>query len=285
MENSASPRGPGMPWAVRLALAFTAFFVLFALFGQMLSPYEFRETSLFDRLKAPVGFGGTRDYPLGTDARGRDVFVRLAAGAQITLIVAVVGTLIGAILGSLLGMLAAARRGFVETVVVAAIDVQASLPIIVVALFVLAMFDSSFTLFLLLIGLNGWEVYARLMRGATLSAKEQGYVTAVRALGASHYRIYLQHILPNVISIALVQFTVNLPLTVLLETALSFLGLGVQSPLTSLGQMMSEGRDRLLTAWWLTLLPGVTIFLLALSVSMIGDWLRDRLDPTLRSEH
>ncbi|NPD20687.1 ABC transporter permease [Alterinioella nitratireducens] len=285
MSDATTYQRPAIPWAVRLALGFIAVFVLFALFGQWLSPHEFRATSLLDRLRPPVGFGGTWDYPLGTDARGRDLLVRLAVGAQITLIVAVVGTLIGAVLGSLLGVLAAARRGFVETVVVGAVDVQASLPIIVVALFVLAMFDSSFTLFLLLIGLTGWEVYARLMRGAVLSAKEQGYVTAVRALGASPYRIYLRHILPNVVSVALVQFTVNMPLTVLLETALSFLGLGVQSPLTSLGQIMSEGRDRLLTAWWLTLFPGVIIFLLALSISLVGDWVRDRFDPTLRSEN
>ncbi|MCL3883364.1 ABC transporter permease [Marivita sp. GX14005] len=273
-----------IPLAVKLAFGFLILFVLFALFGQWLSPHEYRATSLMDRLKPPVGFGGDWTYPLGTDARGRDLLVRLAVGAQITLIVAVVGTLIGAILGSLLGILAAARRGIVETIVVGAIDVQASLPIIVVALFVLAMFDSSFTLFLFLIGLTGWEVYARLMRGAVLAAREQGYVTAVRALGASPYRIYLRHILPNVISVALVQFTVNLPLTVLLETALSFLGLGVQSPLTSLGQIMSEGRDRLLTAWWLTVFPGIVIFLLALSISLVGDWVRDRFDPTLRTE-
>ena len=268
-----------IPFVVKCALVFVALFVAFALFGQSFSPYEFRETSLLNRLKPP----GTEGYVLGTDARGRDVFVRLAVGAQITLIVAIVGTVIGAILGSLLGIIAAARRGWAENAIVAAIDVQASLPIIVVALFVLAMFDNSFTLFLLLIGLTGWEVYARLMRGAVLSAKEHGYVTAVRAMGASPARVYLYHIMPNVASIALVQFTINLPLTILLETALSFLGLGVQSPLTSLGQMMSEGRDRLLTAWWLTLFPGVIIFLLALSVSLIGDWLRDRLDPTLKS--
>lgn len=273
-----------MPWVVRLSLMFIVLFVLFALFGQLLSPHEFRATSLVNRLNPPIGFGGTPEYILGTDARGRDLLVRLAVGAQITLIVAIVGTLIGAVLGSLFGILAAAKRGFTEAVIVGAVDVQASLPIIVVALFVLAMFDSSFTLFLLLIGLTGWEVYARLMRGATLSAKEQGYVTATRALGASPARVYLMHILPNIISIALVQFTINMPLTVLLETALSFLGLGVQPPLTSLGQIMSEGRDRLLTAWWLTLFPGVIIFLLALSISLVGDWIRDRFDPTLRSE-
>ena len=279
-----SAASSGMPWAVKISLCFIAFFVIFALFGPLLSPFEFRETSLFHRLKPPLSEGEANRYLLGTDAKGRDLLVRLAIGARITLIVAVVGTLIGAVLGSLLGVLAAARRGSAEAVIVAAIDVQASLPIIIVALFVLAMFDNSFTLFLLLIGLTGWEVYARLMRGATLSAKEQGYVIAIRALGASPWRIYLRHILPNILNIALVQFTVNLPLTVLLETALSFLGLGVQPPLTSLGQIMSEGRDRLLTAWWLTLFPGATIFFLALSISLVGDWLRDVLDPTLRTE-
>ena len=273
-----------MPWAVKISLCFIAFFVIFALFGPLLSPFEFRETSLFHRLKPPFSEGEANRYLLGTDAKGRDLLVRLAIGARITLIVAVVGTLIGAVLGSLLGVLAAARRGSAEAVIVAAIDVQASLPIIIVALFVLAMFDNSFTLFLLLIGLTGWEVYARLMRAATLSAKEQGYVIAIRALGASPWRIYLRHILPNIVNITLVQFTVNLPLTVLLETALSFLGLGVQPPLTSLGQIMSEGRDRLLTAWWLTLFPGATIFFLALSISLVGDWFRDVLDPTLRTE-
>ena len=269
-----------IPLNVKLALVFIALFVLFAIFGHLLTPHGFRETSLFARLKPP----GTESYPLGTDARGRDLLARLVTGAQITLVVAIVGTVIGAVLGSLLGILAAASRGKTEAIIVAAVDVQASLPIIIVALFMLAMFDNSFVLFLLLVGLNGWEVYARLMRGATLQAKEFGYVIAVRALGASPMRIYLRHILPNILNIALVQFTVNLPLTVLLETALSFLGLGVQPPLTSLGQIMSEGRDRLMTAWWLTLLPGAIIFCLALSVSMIGDWLRDQLDPTLRNQ-
>lgn len=282
MTDNTAPvrvRDP-IPISVKIALTFVALFVLFALFGHLLTPYGFRETSLLHRLEPP----GSEGYPLGTDARGRDVLARLVKGAQITLIVAIVGTVIGAVLGSLLGIIAAAQRGRTEAVIVAAIDVQASLPIIIVALFVLAMFDNSFMLFLLLVGLNGWEVYARLMRGAALQAKESGYVTAVRALGASPARIYLRHVLPNILNIALVQFTVNLPLTVLLEAALSFLGLGVQPPLTSLGQIMSEGRDRLMTAWWLTLLPGAIIFCLALSVSMIGDWLRDRLDPTLRSE-
>ena len=269
-----------MPASVRIAFLFLGVFVLFALFGHILTSHGFRETSLFDRLKPP----GTEGYFLGTDSRGRDLLARLVTGAQITLVVAIVGTLIGAVFGSLVGILAAAKRGMVDNVVVAAIDVQASLPIIILALFVLAMFDNSFTLFLIIIGFNGWEIYARLMRAATLSAKEHGYVMAVRALGASPARIYLRHILPNIFSIALVQFTINLPLSILLETALSFLGLGVQPPLTSLGQIMSEGRDRLVSAWWLTLFPGALIFTIALSIAIAGDWLRDYLDPTLRTE-
>jgi len=273
---------PAMPPTVRVAIGFVALFVLFALFGELLTPHGFRDTSLLARLKPPAALGGDPAYLLGTDQKGRDLLARLAVGAQISLIVAIVGTLLGAVVGSLLGILAAARRGWTEAAIMAAVDVQASLPIIIVALFVLAVFDNSFALFLLLVGLAGWEVYARLMRGATLSAKEHGYALAIRALGASAPRVYLRHILPNVFNVALVQFTVNLPLTILLETALSFLGLGVQPPLTSLGQIMSEGRDRLLTAWWLTMIPGAVIFLLALSISLIGDWLRDRLDPTLR---
>lgn len=280
----SSKREPiALPWIVRAALGFVALFVAFALFGELLSQHDYREASLFKRLQPPAFLGGPSEYLLGTDQKGRDLLARLAVGAQITLIVAIVGTIIGAVIGSLLGLIAAARRGVVDNVIMAAVDVQASLPIIVVALFVLAMFDNSFMLFLLLVGMTGWEVYARLIRGATLSAKEHGYVLAIRALGASPTRLYLRHILPNVLNVVLVQFTINLPLTVLLETALSFLGLGVQPPLTSLGQIMSEGRDRLLTAWWLTMIPGVAIFLLALSISMIGDWLRDRLDPTLRT--
>lgn len=281
-DASAPARNARIPLPTRLAIGFIALFVLFALFGPMLAGYDYRSTDLMARLEPPAFAGGSAEHVLGTDGRGRDLLARLATGARISLLVAVVGTLIGAVFGSILGLVAAARRGWADAVVVTAIDVQASLPIIIVALFVLAMFNSSFLLLLLLIGFTGWESYARLVRGATLSAKEHGYITAQRVLGASALRIYLHHILPNVFNIILVQFTINLPLTVLLETALSFLGLGVQAPMTSLGQIMSEGRDRLLTAWWLTVLPGILIFLLALSVSLVGDWMRDRLDPTLR---
>ncbi|TPW26756.1 ABC transporter permease [Martelella alba] len=272
-----------MPWAVRLSLLFIILFVLFALFGSWLTPYDFRETSLFDRFKPPYFLGGELKHFLGTDGRGRDLLARLVVGARVTLLVAVTGTLIGAVFGSLLGLLAGARRGKTESIIMMAVDVQASVPIIIIALFVLAIFKSSLPLIIIIVGFAGWEQYARLVRAATLSVRERGYVTAERVLGASPVRIYLRYVLPNIFNIILVQFTINLPLTVLLETALSFLGLGVQPPMTSLGEIMSEGRDRLLTSWWLTIFPGGIIFCLALSVSLIGDWMRDQLDPTLRN--
>jgi ABC-type dipeptide/oligopeptide/nickel transport system ATPase subunit len=159
----------------------------------------------------------------------------------------------------------------------------ASLPFLLIALAVLAFFGNSFTLFIIIMGINGWENYARLTRGMVLSANTHGYAVAVRSLGAKPSSVYFRHILPNIISILIVQFTLNFPSTILLETSLSFLGLGIQPPLTSLGQMLGAGRAHLLYSWWIAVLPGALIFFTTLSISIIGDWLRDRLDPTLKN--
>lgn len=283
-DATLAPARPAMPRTVMVAIGFVGLFVLFALFGEFLSPHSFRDTSLLARLKPPAFLGGHPDYLLGTDQKGRDLLARLAVGAQISLIVAIVGTLLGAVIGSLLGILAAARRGWVEAVIMAAVDVQASLPIIIVALFVLAMFDNSFFLFLLLIGLSGWEVYARLMRGATLSAKEHGYALAIRALGASQFRVYLGHILPNVFNVALVQFTVNLPLTILLETALSFLGLGVQPPSADWGVMVKENLQGLLFGSAAALMPACAVASLTVSINLVADWFLRRMGEHISEE-
>lgn len=140
---------------------------------------------------------------------------------------------------------------------------------------------NSLLIFVLIMGLYGWESYARITRGLVLSAREQGYALAVRGLGARPRWIYTRHILPNIAGPLLVQLTMNFPSTILFETSLSFLGLGIRPPMTSLGQMLGEGRDYLISAWWLAVVPGLTIFLITLSMSIIGDWLRARLDPSL----
>jgi peptide/nickel transport system permease protein len=163
------------------------------------------------------------------------------------------------------------------------VDVQTTIPFTLIALALVAAFGGSFVLFIAIMGLYGWEVFARLTRGVVISANTQGYAKAMVALGAPPLYIYARHILPNVTSILVVQYTLNFPNVVLLETSLSFLGLGIQPPLTSLGQMLGAGRAYLTSAWWIAVLPGVTIFLTTMSISIIGDWLRDRLDPTLRN--
>jgi len=202
---------------------------------------------------------------------------------RFSVVIAIAGTTIGAVIGTLLGFVAAHFRGWIEESVMMLVDTQASLPFILLALAVLAFFGNSLVLFILILGINGWETYARLARGMVISANTQGYAVAVRALGATPFTIYRRHILPNIASILIVQYTLNFPATILLETSMSFLGLGIQPPLTSLGQMLGAGRAHLLSAWWISIFPGMMIFLTTLSISILGDWLRDRLDPTLRS--
>jgi len=156
------------------------------------------------------------------------------------------------------------------------------MPFLIIALAVLAFFGNNMILFVILMGLNSWERYARITRGLTISANEQGYANAVRQLGASNLRIYGLHLLPNIASTLIVSMTITFPETILLESGLSFLGLGVQPPLSSLGNMVGYGREYLTRAPWIMLCPSAVIVLSTLSISIVGDWLRDRLDPTLR---
>lgn len=254
-----------------------------ALVGNVFTPHEVTDQALLSRLKPPAFMGGPAEFPLGTDRIGRDMVARLVAGLQMSLSVALAGTLIGAIFGTFVGFLAAHFRGVVEEVLMMLVDFQASLPFILVALTLLAFFGNSMLLFVILMGMFGWETYARLARGVVLSARSQPYARAVEALGAGPGRLYLRHILPNVASALIVQVTLTFPQIILLETSLSFLGLGIQPPNTSLGQILGDGRDYLSTAWWISVWPGALIFLITLSMSLLGDALRDRLDPMLKA--
>ena len=270
-----------MPLLVRIAAGFLAAVAVIAALAPLLAPYGYEETNLLYRLKPPFWSDqSVKAHVLGTDKLGRDLLSRLLIATQVSIALALLGTLIGAVLGTFLGVLAAHRGGIVDEAVMMLVDWQAAMPFLIIALAVLAFFGNNFYLFLALMGLAGWETYARLTRGLVLAAREQGYAVAVRALGARPLRLYGQHILPNVIGPLIVQLTLNFPQTILLETSLSFLGLGIQPPLTSLGQMLGEGRDYLLTSWWLAVIPGAMIFFTTLSMSLLGDWLRTRLDPT-----
>lgn len=271
------------PALVIAALVLLGLILLIFLFADWLAPYDYRTQSLLKRLKPPSFLGGMPDHLLGTDELGRDVLSRLIYAIRFSVLVALGGTLIGALIGTTLGFIAAHFRGLTEEAIMMLADVQASLPFMMIALALIALFGGGFFLFVAIMGFYGWEVFARLTRGVVIAANTQGYATAVTALGAPARHVYLRHVLPNILSVLIVQFTLNFPQVILLETSLSFLGLGIRPPLTSLGQMLGAGRAYLTSAWWIAVLPGMAIFLTTMSISIVGDWIRDRLDPTLQS--
>jgi len=271
------------PVLILLSLFIVGALVLAACFAGWIAPYDYAAIDLRARLAPPAWHPkGSLAHLLGTDELGRDVLSRLIHSIRTSLVVALLGCIISAVLGTCLGFLSAHFRGWVDEVVMAAVDFQAALPFIILALAVVAFFDSNIVLFVGLMGIYGWERYARLTRAMTLSALSHGYAVAVHTLGAKPVRVYARHILPNIANTLIVTMTLNFPQIVLLETSLSFLGVGIQPPMTSLGNMVGFGRDYLLTAWWIAIFPAATIFLGTLAISLLGDWARDKLDPTLR---
>lgn len=277
-----SRRPRTIPFSIAAAMAFLGLVTAMALLADLVAPYDFTTQDLAARMRPPFLFGGTAEHILGTDNLGRDILSRVIFGARTSILIAIGGTLIGAAFGTLLGAVAAHRRGLAEEALMMLVDLQAAIPNLVLALAVLAFLGNNLVIVVILVGLDGWERYARLARGLILSAKESGYVQSMQMVGASAPRIYLGQILPNIAGALVVQLTLNFPGTIILETSLSFLGLGVQPPLTSLGQMLGQGRSYLLNAWWIAVFPGCLIFATTMSVCLIGDWLRDRLDASIR---
>ena len=269
---------PKIPTAVVVAIAWIVAILVVALLADTIAPYSLTRMDLKNRLSMP----GNATHWLGTDELGRDVLSRLLFSIRISLLIAFGATAISAVLGTLLGFLAAHFRGLIEQIVLMLADFQASMPFLILALAVLAFFGSSLQLLVCLMGLYGWERYARIARGLAISAAAQGYAGAIRQLGATPSRIYFRHILPNIASTLIVSMTLVFPEVILLESGLSFLGLGVQPPMTSLGNMVGYAREYLGRAPWIMLAPATTIVLTTLAVSIIGDWLRDKLDPTLK---
>lgn len=270
------------PVPILFALGWIALMLTVAFFGDFFAPVDYMAMNLTNRLVEPVFMGGDMAHALGTDELGRDVFSRLIASIRISLTIAYLATIVSAVIGVALGFTAAFARGRVEQGILMLIDAQAAMPFMIIALAVLAFLGNSLTLFTIMLGFYGWERIARIARGLALSAQEQSYAAAVRDLGASPWRVYGRHILPNIASTLLVSMTLNFPEVILLESGLSFLGLGVQPPETSLGSMVGYGRDYIQSAPWIMLAPAAVIVVTTLCISLIGDWLRDLFDPTLR---
>jgi len=267
-----------VPFSVSFGIVWLIGMVLVAVFADVIRPYGITAMDLRARLSLP----GNPAHLLGTDELGRDVLSRLLQSIRVSLAIAFGATIISAVFGTVLGFAAAKFRGAVEHLVLVLADFQAALPFLIMSLAVLAFFGSSMPLLIGLMGFYGWERYARIARGLAISASAQGYASAVVQLGATPGRVYLHHILPNVASTLIVSMTLTFPEIILMESGLSFLGLGVQPPETRLGNMVGFGREYLTRAPWIMLAPAFVIMVTTLSISLVGDWLRDKLDPTLR---
>ncbi|QYM72256.1 ABC transporter permease [Pseudochrobactrum sp. Wa41.01b-1] len=267
-----------IPLLVMLSLVWFAVMIIIAIAADWIRPYSITAMDLKSRLVMP----GHPQHWLGTDEVGRDVLSRLIESIRVSLLIAFGATIISTLLGTTVGFLAANFRKTVEQVVLTLADFQAALPFLILALSVLAFFGNSMVLLVCLMGLYGWERYARIARGLAISASSQGYAAAVTQLGAKQSWVYLRHILPNIASTLIVSMTLTFPEIILLESSLSFLGLGVQPPKSSLGNMVGYGREYLTTAPWIMLAPAFVIMFTTLSISILGDWLRDKLDPTIR---
>ena len=219
---------------------------------------------------------------LGTDHSGRDVYSRMLHGARISLVVATIALLSGFVTGTALGVVSGYAGGWLDEIVTRLVDIWQALPFLMVALVCVLIFGQSTTLLLALMAALAWNPFVRVIRSQTLTIKNNAYVDLARVAGCSTTRILIRHILPGVINTAVVIATLSVGSLILAEAALSFLGAGVPAPDATWGSMVSEGRGYISTAWWPTVLPGLAIFLVVLSLNFTGDWLRDRLDPRLQ---
>jgi len=272
----------------RLVAAGAGFVLLLALVAAAapwLAPHDPVRQSLRGRLAAPTLEGADgRAHPLGTDHLGRDVLSRTLYGARVSLLVGFAAVAVGSLVGGALGILAGYRGGWTDSVVMTVADAQLAFPFVLLAIGIIGVLGPSFPTLVAVIGLSGWVDYARVLRSQVLVLRSREFVDAILALGGAVPRIVARHILPNVLSTLVVIATLQLARAIVLEATLSFLGLGIQPPTASWGGMIQEGREYLDSAWWISIFPGCLLLLTSLVVSRSGDWLRDLLDPTLRSE-
>ncbi len=261
-----------------LGLLIVALIVFSALFAAVIAPNNPDDQAISLRLQPP-GFEG---HVLGTDELGRDILSRLIYGCRVSILVSVVAVLISGPIGVAVGLVSGYVGRRVDDVLMRITDMQLAIPTVLFAIAVVAVLGPGLRNVIVTLGLTGWTVYARLVRGETLAVREREYVDAVRAMGCRQLRIMLRHVLPNVISPAIVIATFSVANMIILEATLSFLGLGAEPTTITWGSMLNNGRIYMTTAWWLTAWPGLAIFVTVLGVNLLGDHLRDVLDPTLR---
>jgi len=260
-------------------VALIALFVLAAIFAPLLAPYDPNSQNLIGLLKPPGTTSRTFHYLLGSDELGRDLLSRILFGARASLLVAFTSVLLSGTFGVIAGMIAGYKRGLAELVIMRIVDVFLSIPAILLAIITVAVLGPSLINVIVVLALTRWPRYARVAYGQTLAVANMPYVKLSALMGANAFRVLGIHVLPNIIGAVSVVATLEFGLMVLFEAGLSFLGLGVQPPTASWGAMLSTGRNYIANAWWVATFPGLSLFLLVLAVNLIGDTVRDRLDP------
>lgn len=253
---------------------------LAVIFSGWLFPGGGSELNLAYRLTPPLMEPG---FPLGTDPLGRDVLARVIIGGEISLKVGVYSALGAVVIGIIMGLVSGYYGGFLDMIVMRFADVQLALPFILLAITFIAVIGGGLTNMIILLIISQWVQYARLVRGSVLSLRDREFILAAKAIGVKDIRILFQHLLPNLIGPVIVLMTLNVANNILLESSLTFLGLGVDPVIPSWGGMLAEGRTYLQTAWWVSVFPGLAILLTVLGLNLLGDWLRDALDPTGRT--
>ena len=253
-----------------------------ALLADYLAPHEPNRQRLVARFKPPVwAQGGSATYLLGTDNVGRDIFSRLIHGSRISLVVGIAAVSISLLIGVTLGLLSGFLGGRVDATIMALVDIMLAFPQLILAFAMVAVLGPGIGNIILVLGLTGWERYARVVRAEVLALREREFVQAARAIGVATPTIIFRHIMPNIFSSVIVMATLQTAQTILAEAALSFLGLGTGLSYPSWGQMIAMGRDYINVAWWLSTFPGIAILLTVLAINLLGDRVRDILDPRL----
>ena len=268
--------------------------VIPAAFADVFAAHNPTVGKLSDRLQPPawvgavvsdgqvVEEGGSWTFPLGTDRAGRDILSRMMHGARVSLSVALLAIAAGGLVGSVLGLIAGYWGGWIDHLIMRLVEAFLAFPFILMALVLVTILGSSFGTVVATISLLLWARFARLARGETLSVKNRDFIDRARASGCTNTRIMTRHVFPNIVNPLLVVITLEVGHVILLESTLSFLGAGLPLPTPAWGLMVSEGRDLIVSNWWVSFFPGLAIMLTVLSMNLLGDWMRDRLDPKLR---
>jgi peptide/nickel transport system permease protein len=283
-ESASGETAPRLDLSGAVGVLMIAVVIIAAILAPIAAPHDPNAQDLMGRLKPPgwqSPFGGGR-FLLGTDQLGRDVLSRIIYGSRISLFVGIVSVAITAAIGTMLGLVAGYYRGVAESIVMRCVDLVMSLPFMLLALAVIGITGPGIRNLVLVVVLTRWARYTRVIYGQTLSYSEREFVEAARVIGSSSPRILFQHLLPNLLPSTIVLATLDLGFVIVLESGLSFLGLGVPPTVPTWGTMLSDGRAYLNTAWWMGTFPGMAIMITVLGFNLLGDWIRDRMDPTLR---